>query len=83
MLQCNDLKIDIDTGSTTTTRKWQIKITQYECGNLMAPQQDCLQYHTAASGIRTQISQLWELLAHELSIIKDFVYGRHLPYRSK
>ena len=50
MLQCNELKIDIDTGSTTTTRKWQIKITQYECGNLMAPEQDCLQYHTASTG---------------------------------
>jgi len=48
--QCNEVKIDIDTGSTTTTRKWQIKITQYACGNLMAPEQDCLQYHTEASG---------------------------------
>ena len=50
MLQCNEMKIDIDTGSTTTTRKWQIKVTQYECGNLMAPEQDCLQYHTASTG---------------------------------
>merc|ERR1719216_381226 len=48
--QCNQINIDIDTGSTTTTRKWQIKVTQYECGNLMAPEQDCLQYHTASSG---------------------------------
>merc|ERR1711988_1008409 len=29
-------------GSTGTTRKWTIKVTQYECGNLMAPEQDCL-----------------------------------------
>ena len=47
--QCNQINIDIDTG-TTTTRKWQIKVTQYECGNMMAPEQDCLQYHTATTG---------------------------------
>ena len=47
---CNEINIDIDTGSTSTTRKWQIKVTQYECGNMMAPDQDCLQWHTAASG---------------------------------
>jgi len=47
---CNAINIDIDTGSTTTTRKWQIKVTQYECGNLMMPEQDCLQYHTASTG---------------------------------
>ena len=49
--QCNQINIDIDTGSTTTTRKWQIKVTQYECGNMMAPEQDCLQYHTAQTGL--------------------------------
>ena len=48
--QCNQINIDIDTGTTTTTRKWQIKVTQYECGNMMAPEQDCLQYHTATTG---------------------------------
>ena len=48
--QCNQINIDIDTDSTTTTRNWQIKVTQYECGNMMAPEQDCLQYHTATSG---------------------------------
>ncbi len=47
---CNQIHIDIDTGSTTTTRKWQIKVTQYECGNMMMPEQDCLQYHTASEG---------------------------------
>ena len=47
---CNQINIDIDTGSTSTTRKWQIKVTQYECDNLMMPLQDCLQYHTAQSG---------------------------------
>ena len=48
--QCNQINIDIDTLTTSTTRKWQIKVTQYECGNLMAPEQDCLQYHTASTG---------------------------------
>ena len=48
--QCNQINIDIDTGSTSTTRKWQIKVTQYECGNMMAPEQDCLQYLTASTG---------------------------------
>merc|ERR1712115_341774 len=47
--QCNQININIDTG-TTTTRKWQIKVTQYECGNMMAPEQDCLQYLTASTG---------------------------------
>ena len=47
---CNSINIDVDTGTTTTTRQWQIKVSQYECGDMMAPAQDCLQYHTAASG---------------------------------
>ena len=46
---CVTITIDIDTG-TSVTRNWQIKVTQYECGNLNAPEQDCLQYHTAVSG---------------------------------
>jgi len=47
---CNRIHINIDTGSTTTTRKWQIKTTQYTCESEMAPRQDCLQYHTAQTG---------------------------------
>jgi hypothetical protein len=47
---CNTINIDIDTGTTTTTRKWQIKVTQFQCGNQMAPEQDCLQYFTAQKG---------------------------------
>ena len=47
---CNQINIDIDTGTTSTTRRWKIKVTQYECGNLNAPEQDCLQYHTAIMG---------------------------------
>ena len=47
---CNTVNIDIDTGTTTTTRKWQLKYTQYECGSMLAPEQDCLQYFTAQTG---------------------------------
>jgi hypothetical protein len=47
---CNTINIDVDTGTTTTTRKWQIKVTQFECGNQMAPELDCLQYFTAQTG---------------------------------
>ena len=59
--QCNQINIDIDTLTTTTTRKWQIKVTQYECGNLMMPEQDCLQYHTASTG--TIASFNWDTTA--------------------
>jgi len=47
---CNVMDINIDTGTSTTTRQWQMKFTQYECGNQMAPELDCLQYHTADIG---------------------------------
>ena len=47
---CNQINIDIDDGSTSTTRSWQIKVTQYCCGNLAMPILDCLQYHTATTG---------------------------------
>jgi len=47
---CNTINIDVDTGTTTTTRSWQIKVTQFECGNMMAPDQDCLQWHTSQTG---------------------------------
>jgi len=63
--QCNQVNIDIDTGTTTTTRKWQIKVTQYECGNMMAPEQDCLQYHTASTG--TIASFNWDTSASSVS----------------
>ena len=56
--QCNTINIDIDTGTTTTTRKWQIKVTQYECGNMMSPEQDCLQYHTASTGEQHRVTFL-------------------------
>merc|ERR1711923_146741 len=63
--QCNQINIDIDTLTTTTTRKWQIKVTQFECGNMMAPEQDCLQYHTASSG--TIASFNWDTSASTVS----------------
>ena len=47
---CVTLTLDIDTDSTSTTRSWNIRVTQYECGNPMAPEGNCLQYHTATTG---------------------------------
>lgn len=49
---CNQINIDVDTGNSGITRSWQIKVTQFECHDLMMPQQDCLQWHTADSGIK-------------------------------
>jgi len=63
--QCNQINIDIDTGSTSTTRLWQIKVTQYECGHQMAPEQDCLQYLTASSG--TVASFNWDTSSSTVS----------------
>merc|ERR1712232_189728 len=63
--QCNQINIDIDTLTTTTTRKWQIKVTQYECGNMMSPEQDCLQYHTSSSG--TIASFNWDTSASSVA----------------
>ena len=46
-------------------RKWQIKVTQYECGNLMAPEENCLQYHTARYG--TFASFNWDTSASSVA----------------
>merc|ERR1719422_2088736 len=46
---CVTITLDIDT-ATSATRNWQIKVTQYECGSLMAPEENCLQWHTETSG---------------------------------
>merc|ERR1711978_713131 len=67
---CNQINIDIDTGSTSTTRLWQIKVTQYECGNLMSPEQDCLQYLTASSG--TVASFNWDTSSSTVSSTSQF-----------
>merc|ERR1719323_1424787 len=63
--QCSMINIDIDTGTTSTTRKWQIKVSQYECGNLQAPVLDCLQYHTATTG--TIASFNWDTSASSVA----------------
>merc|ERR1712183_1130549 len=67
---CNTVTIDIDTGSTTTTRKWQMKVTQYECGSMMMPDNNCLQYHTAASG--TIASFNWDTTATTVAATTSF-----------
>ena len=59
---CVTINIDIDTASTATTRSWNIKVTQYECGNLMAPEENCLQYHTATTGLKANMVYLMDLL---------------------
>ena len=55
---CVTINLDIDTATTSTTRSWNIKVTQYECGNLMAPEEDCLQYHTAQTGDQALVDQV-------------------------
>ena len=77
--QCNQINIDIDTGTTTTTRKWQIKVTQYECGNMMAPEQDCLQYHTAASGGQ-QRQIVFSLVRHFIRDNRQLQLGHELNH---
>ena len=50
--QCITINIDIDTTLSTNVvaRKWTMKIIQYEAGNLMAPDGNCLQYLTLDYG---------------------------------
>ena len=52
---CVTVTLNIDTASTTTTRSWNMRVTQYECGNLMAPEEECLQYHTATTGFKANM----------------------------
>ena len=49
---CVTINIDVDTATSGTTRSWNIKVSQFECGNLRAPEENCLQYHTATSGFK-------------------------------
>jgi hypothetical protein len=37
-------------GGTTTPREWDIKVTQYACGDLQGGPEGCLQYFTGTSG---------------------------------
>ena len=50
--QCITINIDIDTTLSTNVvaRKWTMKIIQYEAGNLMSPDGNCLQYLTLDYG---------------------------------
>ena len=49
--QCHRVNFDIG-GSTTTTRSWDIKVTQYACGDYDndGGWPGCLQYYTATAG---------------------------------
>ena len=46
---CHLAAFDISSGSSTS-RNWDIKVTQYECGARDAGDDGCLQYHTGTSG---------------------------------
>lgn len=46
---CNELNFNIDT-LTSTTRSWTLKVTQHNCGAVVAGDSDCLQYLTGTSG---------------------------------
>jgi len=54
--------ININIGTSAGTRSWQILAIQYEAGNLMAPEGNCLQYHTASSG--TFASFAWDFATY-------------------
>ena len=42
----------------SATRSWNIRVSQYECGNLRAPEENCLQYHTAQTGLKEKRKSL-------------------------
>lgn len=46
---CNKLDFNIDT-ATTTSRAWNLKVTQHNCGSDPQDSHDCLQYLTGTSG---------------------------------
>ncbi len=48
--KCNTVTFDISGGSTAT-RSWDIKVTQYACGeDTLGGPDNCLQYFTGTSG---------------------------------
>ena len=73
--QCTSINIDIDTGITTTTRKWQIKVSQFECGNLKAPIEDCLQYFTASTGTLATFN--WDTSATTIATSQTHLMNQH------
>merc|ERR1711994_586373 len=54
--------ININIGTSAGPRSWQILAIQYEAGNRMAPEGNCLQYHTASSG--TFASFAWDFATY-------------------
>jgi len=48
--QTSATKLTITLGTTTTTRTWKIKVSQIECGSVMAPPSGCTQYYTGTGG---------------------------------
>jgi len=72
---CTTINIDIDTGTTTTTRKWQIKVSQYECGNMMAPENDCLQYFTESTGTIATFN--WDTSATTVASSQTHLQNQH------
>jgi hypothetical protein len=47
---CNVVMFDIGTADTTSTRVWDIKVTQYNCGDTKGGPPGCLQYFTGTTG---------------------------------
>ena len=46
---CNELAFNLMEGTSTVTRSWSIKVTQYDCNyNNLAPK-GCTQYHFGSS----------------------------------
>ena len=75
---CVTINIDIDTATTSTTRSWSIRVTQYECGNdnLIIPEENCLQYHTAQTGRARVFLPTGNLVLFR--IVCHFQLGHHL-----
>jgi len=44
-------KATFDFGAAAVSRSYEIKVTQYNCGDEFAGPSDCLQYHTADAGV--------------------------------
>ena len=47
---CNTVTSTISSTDTTTSREWNIKVTQIECSNKLLPPSGCLQYFTGTTG---------------------------------
>ena len=47
---CNTINSIISSGDTSTSREWNIKVTQIECTNALLPPSGCLQYFTGTTG---------------------------------